>query len=248
MEPTLSFFVVANDRHKVTRRRFSWVHEYAHILFDRSLRGTVSRVSERSALAEVRANSFAASFLVPEDGVWGFIDGIGKGRGSRQRWEVYDESDQGRTVAAEGRSEPGSQQIQLYDAVLLAHRYGVSRAMVLYRLKNVGLINQSELEVLLDQERQQGWQLERSLGLPEWDAERVEKGAGSQSGETPPRSDFRTRFLTLALEAYRRDKISRGKLRTLADLVDLPPSGLDRLLWASGLEDDEEDEVLLPGD
>jgi Zn-dependent peptidase ImmA (M78 family)/DNA-binding XRE family transcriptional regulator len=235
MEPSLSFFVVANEGHDIRRRRFSWVHEYAHILFDRSLRGTVSRVSERRQLAEVRANAFAAAFLLPEDGAHSFVEGIGKGLGSRQRWEVYDESEEGGAISAEGRSQPGSQKIQLYDVVLLAHRYRVSRTMALYRLKNVGLLSQAELDGLLEQERDQGWRLEQSLGLvPERD--------GRTNG------DFRTRFLTLALEAYRREKISRRKLLGLGELMDFPRGRLEQLLWASGLEDDEEDEVLLPGD
>src|SRR5262249_12422041 len=34
MEPRLSLFVIANRRHPLLRRRFSWVHEYAHVLFD----------------------------------------------------------------------------------------------------------------------------------------------------------------------------------------------------------------------
>jgi Zn-dependent peptidase ImmA (M78 family)/transcriptional regulator with XRE-family HTH domain len=237
MEPSLSFFVVANRGHKVTRRRFSWIHEYAHILFDRDLRGTVSRVSERDELSEVRANAFAAAFLLPEDGVHSFIEGIGKGRGSRQRWDVYDESDEGEVIPAEGRSEPGSQQIQLYDVILLAHRYRVSRTMALYRLKNVGLLSPSELDSLLVQEKEHGGKLERSLGLP----------AGEEPAQRGEGEDFRTRFLALALEAYRRGKISRGKLRSLAKLVRYPAEDLAQLLWASGVEEDEEDEVLLPG-
>jgi len=237
MEPSLSFFVVANRSHAVTRRRFSWVHEYAHILFDRSLRGTVSRASERDELAEVRANAFAAAFLLPEEGAHAFVDTIGKGRGSRQRWDVYDDSGEQGAIPAEGRSEPGSQQIQLYDVIVLAHRYRVSRSMALYRLKNVSLLSQSELESLLDQERDHGRNLERSLGLTP-----AEREPSSTS------RDFRTRFLTLGLEAYRRQKISRGKLHALAGLVDCSPDDLDELLWASGLGDGEEDEVLLPGD
>lgn len=239
MEPSLSFFVVANRGHAVTRRRFSWVHEYAHILFDRSLRGTVSRASERNELAEVRANAFAAALLLPEDGVYAFVEGIGKGRGSRQRWEVYDERGELDAIPAEGRSEPGSQDIQLYDVVLLAHRYRVSRTMALYRLKNVGLLGRADLEGLLDQERDHGWQLERSLHL----------APAENAGEPSPTSrDFHTRFLTLALEAYRREKISRGRLRMLARLVEYPPDDLDDLLWATGLEDDQEDEAFLPGE
>ncbi len=243
MDPSLSFFVVANRSHAVVRRRFSWMHEFAHVLLDRSLRGTVSRVSERDQLAEVRANAFAAAFLLPEDGAYSFIESIGKGRGSRQRWEVYDESEDREAIAAEGRSEPGSQQIQLYDVVLLAHRYRVSRTMALYRLKNVGLLSHSDLEALLDQEKDHGWQLDRSLGL-----EGRDSATDGKAKTSPTSQDFRIRFLALALEAYRRRKITRGKVCALAKLVEVPIDDLNDLLWVSGLEDEEEDEVLLPGD
>jgi transcriptional regulator with XRE-family HTH domain len=82
MDPRLSYFVVANEGHAVLRRRFSWVHEYAHVLLDRDRRGTVSRESEREDLAEVRANAFAASFLLPPGGARDLLAELGKGRGT----------------------------------------------------------------------------------------------------------------------------------------------------------------------
>jgi Zn-dependent peptidase ImmA (M78 family) len=91
MEPTLSFFVVANSADHPLRVRFSWVHEYANILFDRHEKGTLSRESERADLPEVRANAFAAVFLLPEAGVREFLAGIGKGQPSRERWAVFEE-------------------------------------------------------------------------------------------------------------------------------------------------------------
>lgn len=70
---------VANHEHLVLRRRFSWVDEYAHVLFDRELRGTVSREGERDELPEVRANALAASFPLPATGARDFLEGLGKG-------------------------------------------------------------------------------------------------------------------------------------------------------------------------
>ena len=43
------------------------------------------------------------------------------------------------------------------------------------------------------------------------------------------------RFLGLALEAFRRDEISRGKLRELAAMVGLSRSELDRLIEDAGI-------------
>ncbi len=50
---------------------------------------------------------------------------------------------------------------------------------------------------------------------------------------------FHHRFLVLALEAYRRVEISRGKLKELATMVDLTADHLDRLVEEAGLDDGE---------
>jgi Zn-dependent peptidase ImmA (M78 family)/DNA-binding XRE family transcriptional regulator len=247
MDPRLAFFVVTNRQHAVVRRRFSWVHEYAHVLFDRERRGTVSRASERDDLAEVRANTFAASFLLPESGVRRLLEHLGKGRGSRERWAVYDEA---RPLPAEGRTEAGTQDVQLYDVVLLARRFRVSRLTVLYRLKNLRLISQPALDALLVQERDgQGLILERSLGVPQAIAERDDRPAEpALAAAYDP--DFPSRFLSLALEAYRRQKISRGKLRELARLVDVSEDDVDEVLELLGFQQAEDagDEVVPGGD
>lgn len=239
MDPRLSFFVVNNARHGVLRRRFSWLHEYAHVLFDRDQRGTVSRGDERGDLVEVRANAFAAAFLLPPAGARQFLEALGKGRGSRERWEIYDENDEREALPAEGRPEPGSQDVQLYDVIQLAHRFGVSRTAAAYRLKNLRLVSQAELERLLAQEAEgRGAQIERSLGLPPWRARRDQPGADDAAEVRG--GDFRGRFLSLALEAYRRDKISRGKLHHLGRLVGTSTTDIDDLLERLGFLDDDE--------
>lgn len=52
------------------------------------------------------------------------------------------------------------------------------------------------------------------------------------------RSELKHRFLGLALEAYRRDEISRGKLRELVALVGLTADDLDQLLDDAGIDVD----------
>jgi hypothetical protein len=46
----VGIFVVANREHHILRRRFSFAHEYAHVLADRERIGLVSRSSERENL------------------------------------------------------------------------------------------------------------------------------------------------------------------------------------------------------
>ncbi|MHB8894937.1 MAG: helix-turn-helix domain-containing protein [Candidatus Geothermincolia bacterium] len=216
----VGLFVVANWGHHFLRRRFSFAHEYAHLLVDRARLGLVSRGAERDDLLEVRANAFAASFLMPEEGVRQFIAGLGKGKPSRSYAAVFDEAG---SLDVEGRSEPGSQALQLYDVVQLAHNFGVSRPAALFRLRNLRLVTEVEFQQLKARDDSgKGRDLAEQLGLPEPDHTKI-------------RDAFRHRFLSLALEAYRREEISRGKLRELAGMMKLSAEELDRLIVDSGV-------------
>jgi Zn-dependent peptidase ImmA (M78 family) len=226
-------FVVANRRHAPVRRRFSFAHEYAHTLFDRRLLGTVSRTEDRDALIEVRANAFAAAFLMPGEGVRQFIAGQGKGKPSRGSAQVFDEAG---AVQAEGRAEPGSQDIQLYDVVHLAHHFRVSRLAALFRLRNLKLVTQAEFEALkAAEEAGCGRELAVLLALPD-----------IQVGEE--NHGFRHRVLSLALEAYRRDQITRAKLGEIAALLSMRKRDVNHLLERAGLADSGSADVLIPGE
>jgi len=230
MERGLSLSIVVNRRHHHLRRRFSWIHEYAHVLLDRSQRGTISVTSRRDDLAEVRANAFAASFLMPEEAVRSFLADLGKGSPGRERAEVFDEEG---TVPAEWRSEPGAQAVRLYEVVLLAHHFQASRTAALYRLHNLRILSRSQLDALLEEEKaDRGRRIERLLGLPDLH-------------HTEARDEFRLRFIGLVLEAYRQEKITGGKLRELGRMVGLADSDLDELIEDAGLGE-EDHEPLLP--
>lgn len=222
-DPEIGPFVVANTRppgHSRLRRRFSYAHEYCHVLLDREQKGTISRASERNVLLEVRANAFAAAFLMPRAGVEDFVQRLGKGRASRLQADLYDEEEVERVQA---RPEPGSQAIQMHDVVLLAHHFGASRLATLYRLKNLGLVTQPELEALrLQEEGGAGRNLTMFLGLTEPDGEAA-------------RNEFRHRFLALALEAYRREEITHSKLRELGAMVGASSDELDSVVARGGL-------------
>lgn len=231
IERDIGFFVVANREHHILRRRFSFAHEYCHVLTERDQRGVVSRGNDRNELFEVRANAFAASFLMPADAVRQFIHALGKGRPSRMEAEVFDE---GAPIQARARSAPGSQDIQIYDVVQMAHHFGVSRTAACYRLKNARLLASSELDFLLEQERSgRGRELSKLLGLPEPD-------------HRARRNEFRHRFLGLGLEAFRREEISRAKLVEVAAMVGVEASDVDQATSNLGLDDDEGAEVRLP--
>lgn len=225
-------FVIVNSRHHWLRRRFSWAHELAHVRLDPDLVSGVSRVGDREDLREVRANAFAAAFLLPEDGVRQYVEALGKGEPSRSRAQLYDEAG---ALSVEGRSSPGSQRIQLYDVVLVAHHFKVSHKTALYRLLNLKLLKPGEFrELLASEEGGAGRRIRTLLGLPDPDHRSL-------------RREFRHRFLGLSLEAYRRELITRGKLFELARLVEVTREEVLDLLEEAGLLDlDEGPAALVP--
>ncbi|MGE5648287.1 MAG: helix-turn-helix domain-containing protein [Acidobacteriota bacterium] len=228
---SVGLFVVANRQHAPARRRFSFAHEYAHVLFDRRMKGIVTRSSDRDELVEVRANAFAAAFLMPPEGIRQFVNALGKGQPSRAIAQVFDEAG---TVQAEGRAAPGSQDIQLYDVVHLAHYFGVSRLAALFRLRNLKLLTQAEWEQLkAADDAGFGLELARLLNLTDAD------GAEDADG-------FRHRVLNMGLEAYRRELISRSKLGELTSLLSMDESELNKLLEQAGLANGETTDVLTP--
>jgi len=228
-DPDAGVLVVVNGAHAPWRQRFSFAHEYCHVLLDRTEKGVISRASQRDTLAEVRANAFAAAFLMPRNGVIGFLHGLAKGKASRLKAEVFDEE---AALTVQARPAPGTQDIQLYDVVLLAHHFGVSRTAALYRLKNLKLLNETEFaELEVQEEAGRGKQIAKTLGLVEPD----------EDGDA-----IRARIVTLALEAFRRSEITRRKLEELASLVGLGASALGDLLGEPALDRTAAAEALVP--
>lgn len=216
----LGVLVVANRTHHFWRRRFAFAHEYAHVLVDRARLASVSRDADQEQLPEVRANAFAAAFLMPERGVREFLAGLGKGHASRGYAEVFSH---GAALVAEGRLPPRSQDVQIYDVVQVAHHFGVSRLASLYRLKNLRLLSAAEFERLKARDDAgRGAEVARLLGLPEPDPE-------------ASRREFAHRVAGLGLEAFRRELISLAKLHEVAGRVGLERDAVDDLLAEVGL-------------
>ena len=169
---------------------------------------------------------------MPAEAVRQFIHASGKGRASRMQAEVFDE---GSSIRARARAVPGSQQIQLYDVVRMAHHFRVSRTAACYRLRSTHLLTAAQLDILLQQERgDQGRKLEQLLGIPQPDRQAL-------------RNQFRNRFVGLALEALRREEISRAKLVEIAAMVGVSSDNVDRAITDLGLDDDEGADAELAG-
>jgi Zn-dependent peptidase ImmA (M78 family)/DNA-binding XRE family transcriptional regulator len=205
--------IMVNEDHSPRRRLFSCAHEYCHVLVDRDRGGLVSRAENREELFEVRANAFAAAFLMPEGGVRAFVRRLGKGEQSRSQLRAYDET---AVVEGQRRREAHSQDIQVYDVAHLAHHFGVSYETALYRLLNLKLVTEEERAGLAEQ-KEAGASIMRFLG-PEPDA------------KAPGHKPFRHQLVLLAVEALRREVISRAKLRELCDLAQVQPGEFKTLL------------------
>ena len=196
--------VAANRTHHILRRRFSFAHEYAHVLLDRERKAIMSRVSDRTSLMEVRANAYAAAFLMPAEGVRSYVDALSKGLPSRPTADVFDED---AATRVEGRVSARAQDLQLHDVVRMAHHFGVSCAAMLYRLKGLRFLTDEERGRLAEQDSA-GYSktLRGFLGLSEPD--------GSAGQER-----VRATFLASAIEAYVRGRITRRKLDELGRMV-----------------------------
>ena len=230
-DPQAGVFVACNSRHDALRRRFWQAHEYAHVVLDREQGGTACRTGARSALIEVRANAFAASFLMPAEGSRQFIRAHGKGRPGRDRIDVYDEAG---VVRAEGRTAPGTQALQMYDVVLMAEHFGVSCSAAIHRLHNLRLLNGPGLSTLQEQDRRGvGVHVSALIGVSGLDHDAA-------------RDKRRGRLVALAMEAFRRGRITRAKLRELAALADIDDVCLERVIEEVGIGEPEPAEVVLP--
>lgn len=216
---SIGMVILVNFHHARARKRFSYAHEYAHALIDRLHNVTVTTERNRSELHEVRANAFAASFLLPLGGVRKFFEARQKAGPSRHEVPVYDPSLEKSElqVKAQRRLTPGSQKVTYEDIAALAHYFGVSYQAAAFRMKSLGMINQQELQALREKEevgRSYLKMLQMLDDLEGWDE------------NVKPDRELVSQVVHLALEAFRREEISRGKLRDLSSLLGLPAEKL----------------------
>ncbi len=222
---SIGLCILVNYDHGRARKRFSYAHEYAHSLLDRDNSVTVSLEQNRADLCEVRANAFAASFLLPRTGVWAFLNARAKAGPSLVEQTVYDPSSEGDgdEVRGQRRASPGSQELTFEDVAALAHHFGVSYLATVFRLKSLSIVNATEFEELRDKETFGRSYLEL--------LEQFEDLEGKDNRK--PDREIVSQVLHLALEAFRREEISQGKLRDLSSLLGIPAKKLLALAEAA---------------
>jgi Zn-dependent peptidase ImmA (M78 family) len=159
--------IFVNSHRTRERRLFTLAHELGHLSMDRDHTTTLlTEKQEQESLAEVRANSFAATFLMPDLAVKEALLKLGVTEGEKER-------------------------INAVTIDYLRKQFGVSYDAMLWRLVNLKVITKKEREGLLPYAVEDALPNGvTSLSLPE-------------------------RYKALAVEAYRRAKISIGKLADL---------------------------------
>jgi len=219
-------FIFVNKKNIGVRKRFSYAHEYGHVIMDSERAVSVSRISDSDSLLEVRANSFAASFLIPDEGCHEMIRKFGKGASAREEVSVYDGED---SVTIKRRNVKSEQSIQLYDAARLAFYFGVSLRSMIFRLKNLNYISRTELENLLQEESGSAGMHFKSI--------MKENDKDNRLNEPDL---FGIAVNSLALEAYRRNEISRGKCLELNRLAGINDDDVVPILLLMDNEEEQE--------
>jgi len=210
-----------NVVHPETRQRFSLAHEYCHAICDiDTTPGIVSRQGVEQDLREKRANVFAAEFLMPARGVRDFLARFGKGLPSRGSQAIFTEGCD-RVSESKRRTTPRSREVDLWHIALVAEHFGVSRESAIWRLVNLGVVDERKRDDLLAQERSGNGRRISSLI----------RGTADVGEKSRVLHLATRRLLTLAREALSREEISTAKFREIGRLA--------------GLENDEIDEVVL---
>jgi len=211
--------ILTNPKHHAFRHAFTMAHEYCHVLVDRDRSLLVSSGKSGKDLVEVRANAFAAAFLLPKAGVEAFFESIGKTGGTRTVLAIGGAKE---PHEAEQRRTAKSIAIRLYDVVHLQHHYGVSWNATVYRLQNLGVITKEECQELLAKS-EEAKALRHLIKIDTSDTEKEKKF------ET---HDFNMRFFCLAVDAFCQEMISHSRLKELLAMIGLGDAELKELLKA----------------
>ena len=209
--PSIGLAVLVNASHPRGRKRFSYAHEYAHALLDREGIVSVSTTSNSAELVEKRANAFAAAFLMPRNGVSEVLRNLDKGLPGRHEQMIFDVATGGR-IETEFRTPVGSQRITYKDVAMVAHHFGVDYRAVLYRMKSLKHVSQRDSDGLFEQEHF-GKEYLNILGM----LDELEEPEQRRHWDR----ELRSEIAHLAIEAYRREEISRGRLLDLSKALEI---------------------------
>jgi Zn-dependent peptidase ImmA (M78 family)/transcriptional regulator with XRE-family HTH domain len=221
-QPDVGRVVIVNERLELADRRACLAHGLAHALFDLDGPWRICREEDETDLSEIRANAFSSGLLMPAHGVSRFLETLGKetlARGSKGVLALFSprEGDpEQEAVRVSGRARVGRHAANMCDLTRLAHYYGVSRDLAAYRLHNLRLLPEDQLQWLRRQNHGNvGRRAEETLSLHEPD----------------PGSDvLRSRVASLAAEAHCRGLLDDEKFARFAATAGLSKAEHGQLL------------------
>lgn len=200
---------VINSTDPSVRQRYSIIHEYCHALSDlKDLPAIVSRKEGKKDLREVRADVFAACFLMPENAVREFLKRQGKAIPSRIQAPLMIKD---KVVSYEARRSEKQSTINYLDVVQMARYFGVSVEASIWRLGDLNLISEKEKDLLLAEDKS-------PVGRAIKDILR-KKDAGLDGEQGAIFQNATEHLFYLAIEAARKGLVSRNKLIELLELV-----------------------------
>jgi transcriptional regulator with XRE-family HTH domain len=205
--------IVVNVIHSAVDQRLVIAHSYAHAVCEPMGTIRVCMKANANELIERRAAAFAAALLLPPSGVVKTVCSLGKGQPSRQVQWVFDSATE-RSVRAEGRSVPGSQEITYVDVACIARRFGAAYPLSVSRLLGQGLISDGDSTRLLKPK------------LVELAAEWLSLFSSRAATPAPGYaisvlSDLAVERAHMAVEAFRRGLITKADLREEAVTLSL---------------------------
>jgi Zn-dependent peptidase ImmA (M78 family) len=194
-----------------TRQRYSVVHEYCHAICDiEDIPGIVTRTEHAKDYREIRADVFAACFLMPEEGIKNFLASRGKAIPSRipAPQIVRD-----KIINYEARRKERVREIDFIDVVIMAKTFGASLEAATWRLRNLNLINTEKQKAFMDKEKGAlGKKIESFFYALEPSLSKPRQAFLYNAGQ---------RLFSLAMEAAEEELISRNKLIELLRLAGL---------------------------
>ena len=221
--PSVGLVTLVNSSRSKGWMRLSFAHEYAHALLDRNRDVSISSADNSPELVEQRANAFASAFLMPGSGIQAFLQSIGKGQASRQDHAIF-ETAGGRCFEATQRPPARSQRVTYKDCAMLANHFGVTYRAAVFRMTSLQHISDRERDAILDRERF-GRMYLKALG--------IFSDVGKREQQQYRDRELRNEIAHLAIEAWRRDKVSRARILELSKSLRIPGDTLLNLAEAA---------------
>ena len=116
-------FILVNSDHPIGKQHFTVCHELYHLYFQKDFKAAISstgKFDKKGNADEYSADIFASYLLLPESGIWEMIP----------------------------ESERTKNRLRIETTIAIEQYFGCSHSALLYRLLNIGLIDQEKKDEL----------------------------------------------------------------------------------------------------